>query len=151
MFFFSALPSITLRKETLPSSTPSNEQQQQQIVDEDFEMDIDQESENSPTKTKTKTENIEDTKIDKLSLDGVDNLKTCTGDQLSFERNNKFTKYCSSQQLADETERTFKCITNFTLREKLAVTNQDHNSNHVTMTSTNGDVVDSMAMHTMTS
>ena len=113
-------------------------------------MDIDQESENSTTKTKIKTENIEDTKINKLSLDGVDNLKTCVGDQLSFERNNKFTKYCSSQQLADETEHTFKSITNFTLREKLAVTNQD-NSNHVTTTSTNGDVVDSMAMHTMTS
>ena len=52
-------------------------------------------------------------------------------DPPSTRRNlNKFTKFCSSQELVDETERVYKNVTNFSLREKLVLTDTrcvDHN------------------------
>ena len=128
--FISALPSITLRKENTSNEDEEHHHQQQQQqrnadVDEGFEMDIDVKEEEDDIEKKI----VRHSKLDS----GVD-----------LERNNKFTKYCSSQELADETERTFKCVTNFSLREKLAVTDQDHNHEHVSS-------VDWMAMHSMSS
>jgi len=71
-----------------------------QDTDDDFEMDVDVKDEQSESSSHIYT-----------SLDPP-----------STRRNiNKFTKFCSSQELVDETERVFKNITNFSLREKLVL------------------------------
>ena len=71
--------------------------------DEDLEMDID--GDEKPAKSDT-------------SLDG--------GNQ--NDSRNKFLKFCSSEDLVKETERTFQIITNFSLNEKLSLTNDDGGS-----------------------
>ena len=97
-------------------------------IDQDFEMDIDVKEEEEEDHDKEEESIKGKSVFDSGRIDGLG----CDHDPA---RRNRFTKHCSSRELAEEAELTFKCITDFSLREKLVVTNQDLGFCHVASSS----------------
>ncbi|XP_066936944.1 integrator complex subunit 2-like isoform X1 [Clytia hemisphaerica] len=78
-----------------------DDEENEEKYEEDFEMDID--GDEKPMNNNT-------------SLDRGNHK----------DSQNKFLKYCSSEELVNETERTFQIITNFSLNEKLSLTSESN-------------------------
>lgn len=103
MLLLLATPQIRL----LPDEAQKCEEEEIIKEEEDFEMDI--ETLTTTTTAATNVTSLNEKQI-RTSLDADDNSSS-----------ENFLKYCTSRRLADETEAVFRIITNFSLKDKLVL------------------------------